>query len=175
MLSEWRTMEDGKEQEKIRRGPHEYLPIDGNRRGVYKEKPYTYQEYPKVMSTIPAPKLADFKGKANAEILYDNALHEWDAEVVKNTVHNKTQEDAWLAEHKDDKVVSIADKQYPKTIDKTPAPVPADFDTLEDFRKAREEHKNRVQASIVNDRDEEEVWLREHESLKARSGRKKLA
>jgi hypothetical protein len=156
------NMDDASKQEKIRRGPHAYVTGEG-RHGTYVERPYLHQEYPKVMDKTPAPQLKDFKGKPDADLLFENARKEWDDLQTASIVTSKAEEEAWIARHGRDPVVSIEDRQYPKTMDKTLAPVPKDFDTLEDFRAAKADWKAAVTASIVHDKDEEELWLREHE------------
>jgi hypothetical protein len=168
------NQEDPAKQEAIRRKSHEYVE-GGGRHGVYKEKPYIHQEYPKVMDKTPAPKRVDFKGKEQIDLLLENATREWDELQKASIVNNAAEEERWLEEHANDRVVSITDRMYPKTMDKTPAPLPAAFDSLDDFRAAREEHKKRIQASIVHDRDEEELWLRENQPQTAKRKSKKAS
>lgn len=92
------NMEDPKVQEDIRRKPHEYVATEG-RHGMYREKPYVHQDYPKMMLKAEAPKFKDFKGKPDAQALFDAALKEWDQAMTASIVHNKAQEAAWLREH----------------------------------------------------------------------------
>jgi hypothetical protein len=101
-----------REQELIRRGPHEYLAING---GVYKAKPYVHQEYPKMMLRTPRPQFKEFRKKLLAEqagdsqlhqlllgqkldmqALYDAAVREWGEEAQASIVKNKAEEEAWL-------------------------------------------------------------------------------
>jgi hypothetical protein len=159
------NVKDPSVQEKIRRGTHKYVPGDG-RHGSYVSDIYHHQEYPKVMDQTPAPQAKQFKGKPDAAILFDDARREWEELQTASIVNNKQQEEAWLEEHKDDKVVSIVDRQYPKTMDRTPAPHPDQYDDLTAFREAKEEWKKQIAASIVHDRDEEKLWLRENASPK---------
>jgi|SRR5712664_1561010 len=157
------NIEDPAKQEKIRRGPHQFVhdPSKGQF-GIYVEKPYHHQEYPKVMDKTPCPQLKDFKGKPDADILLDNARKEWDTLQTQSIVHNKAEEEKWLDEHKDDQALTVQDRQYPKTMDRMPAPLPETFDTLEAYREAKQAWKEQVTASIVHDKDEEQLWLREH-------------
>lgn len=151
------------QQERIRRGPHEYVQ-GGDGKMTYVAVPPSHHEYPKVMDKTPVPKLKDFKGKPDAQLLFENALKEWDEGQKASIVHNKAQEDAWLAEHKDDPVLNLADRQYPKTMDRTPAPAPSDFNDLEEFRTAQAAWKEQVTKSIVHNRDEEQIWLRQNQA-----------
>jgi len=178
------NLQDPAKIEAIRRKPHEYVVGEG-RHGQYVEKPYIHQEYPKIMDKTPVPTMKDFKGKPDAQILFDSAMKEWDRVQRESTVHNKSQEAAWIEEHAGDPVVAIADRQYPKTMDRTPAPNPSDFNTLEDLREARAAWQVQAQASIVKDKDEEELWIREYQqaaepnqseaaSQAHRSGKKKV-
>jgi hypothetical protein len=159
------NVKDPAAQEKIRRGTHAYVPGEG-RHGTYVSQVYQHQEYPKVMDRTPAPEAKHFKGKPDAEILFDNAKREWDELQKASIVNNHAEEQAWLEEHKDDKVVSIADRQYPKTMDRTPPPHPAQYDDLTLFREAKKEWEKQITASIVHDRDEEQLWLRQNAAPK---------
>jgi hypothetical protein len=162
------NQEDPAKQEAIRRKPHRYVEGDG-RHGRYVEETFqSTDEYPKIMDRTPPPQPAEFKGKPNWEVLLETARREFDERQTQSIVHNKAQEQAWLEAHKDERVVSIADRQYPKTMDKTPAPVAKDFEGLEDFRAAREQWRETIAASIVHDREEEELWLREHAPAEAK-------
>ena len=168
------NIEDPRVQETIRRKNHEYVEGGGSH-GRYVERPYLHQEYPKVMDRTPFPQLADFKGKPDAEILLENARREWDTLQTASTVKSKAGEEKWLAEHKDDPVVSVVDRQYPKTMDRTAAPQPGDFDSVADFRAAKTAWKVQVQASIVHDSEEEQLWIREHAAPKRGKGKAKAA
>lgn len=155
------NVQDPAKLEKIRSGSHAYVQGEG-RHGTYVERPYLHQEYPKIMDKTPIPTIRDFKGKQDAALLLDNAMKDWEEVQRDSTVHNKSQEADWIKQHANDPVRTIADRQYPKTMDHTPAPNPASFDTLEELREAREAWKAQIAASIVHDKDEEELWLREH-------------
>lgn len=155
------NIQDPAKVEAIRRKPHKYVVGEG-RHGVYVEAPYTHQEYPKIMDKTPVPTMKDFKGKPDAQLLFDNAMREWDALKRESTVYNKSQEAAWIEEHASDPVVPVVDRMYPKTMDRTLPPSPADFDTLDDFRFAKKQWDEQIKASIVKDKDEEELWIREH-------------
>lgn len=89
------NMEDPAAQEQVRRGPHEYVTGDG-RHGIYKPKPYVHQEYPKMMGTLPRPSFEEFRGKPDAQALYDAAVKTWDAWMTASVVKNKAEENAWL-------------------------------------------------------------------------------
>lgn len=158
------NLQDPAKVERIRRGSHAYIQGEG-RHGIYVERPYIHQSYPKVMDKTPAPQRKDFKGKPDADLLFENARKEWDDLQTSSIVTSKAEEETWIAKHGSEPVISIQDRQYPKTMDKTLAPVPKDFDTLEDFRAAKTDWKAAVTASIVHDKDEEELWLREHEPV----------
>jgi hypothetical protein len=153
------NLPDPTEQEKIRRGPHEYRAEAGVH-GRYVRKEPTYQEYPKMMSRAPAPQLKDFKNQPEAELLFEAARHRWDEMMMTSIVKNKTEEEAWLTEHANDPVLTPG--AYPKTMDKTPAPIAANCDGLEDYRQKRKEWREQIQASIVYDEQEEQLWLEEH-------------
>lgn len=102
--------------EKVRRGPHEYRHVDGVH-GRYVPKPYTHQEYPKMMLQIPRPQFKEFKrkllaensktqlealllgAKLDIESLYQAACVEWDEAAQASIVKHKAEEDAWLAEN----------------------------------------------------------------------------
>lgn len=89
---------DSLQQERIRRSSHEYVQgPDGKM--IYRPRTYQFQEYPKIMDHTPAPKLSDFKGKPDAAVLLDQAMKDWDAQVMRSVVHNRAQEEKWLAAH----------------------------------------------------------------------------
>jgi hypothetical protein len=91
---------DALQQERIRRGPHEFAPgPDG--KNIYQTKIHQHQEYPKVMDRTPAPKLSDkdFKGKPDAPVLLEQAMKEWEAGQTASIVHNKAEEERWLKAH----------------------------------------------------------------------------
>jgi hypothetical protein len=112
------------------------------------------------MDRTPHPKLEDFRGKLDAEILFEAAMKRWDEKLSASIVKNKDEEEKWLAEHADDPVLTPG--VYPKTMDKTHAPAIASCNGLEDYRQKRQEWRERVQASIVYDEVEEQLWLEEH-------------
>lgn len=154
---------DALQQERIRRGPHVYDRGPDGKMTYIAVAPQHY-EYPKVMDKTPMPKIKDFKGKPDAQLLLENAITEWDEGQRLSIVHNKTEEEAWLSEHKDDQIVNIADRRYPKTMDKTPPPSPSDFNDLESFREAKAAWKEQITKSIVHDKDEEDLWLRQNQA-----------
>lgn len=100
------NMEDPAEQEKIRRGPHEYIPTAG-KHGAYVSKPYQRQEYPKMMGTLPQPKLRDFQRSAAGVLLppdvananFQAAMADWDAYMTRSIVKNAAEEKQWLREN----------------------------------------------------------------------------
>ena len=153
------NLPDPTEQEKIRRGSHEYVAEQGVH-GRYVKKAYVRQEYPKIMDKTPYPQLADFKGKQDAEILLEHARKRWDERQMASIVKNKDEETKWLAEHSSDPVLTPG--AYPKTMDRTPAPSISDCNGLEDYRLKRQEWRQQIQASIVHDEAEEQLWLEEH-------------
>lgn len=104
------NMEDPAVQEKLRRGPHEYIPTAG-KHGMYKaigERPGVpgvspYKEYPKMMGKFPKPEFKDFKRVNGIEIPGDAALQqfqaamqEWDRAMQATIVNNKAEESNWL-------------------------------------------------------------------------------
>lgn len=108
------NMEDPALQEKIRRGPHEYIATAG-KHGMYvptdprKNRPENvapYKEYPKQMLSAercPKPEFRQFKDVNGIEIPNDVALAnfqaalvEWDRALEASVVHNKEQEREWL-------------------------------------------------------------------------------
>ncbi len=164
------NVQDPAKLDAIRKKPHAYVQGEG-RHGTYVDRPYIHQEYPKIMDKMPPPTMKDFKGKADAPLLFENAMKEWEEVQRESTVHNKAQEADWLEQHANDPVRTIVDQMYPKTMDHTPAPNPAEFDTLEDLREAREAWKTQIAASIVRDKDEEELWIRSHQTGQRSAGR----
>jgi hypothetical protein len=100
-------------QEKIRRGTHEYVPTAG-KHGEYRPVGWTVSEaappvcvtandpsraeqYPKMMLKTPKPEWKQFKGRADAERLFDEEIHEWDNALAASVVNNPEEEKAWLA------------------------------------------------------------------------------
>ena len=181
------NLPDPTEQEKIRRGPHKYVaeqgvhgryvPVIGDRPVDPKREKgmYIHQEYPKVMDKSPYPQLKDYKGKQDPEILLEHDRKRWDERQMQSIVHNKSEEEAYLAEHANDTVLTPG--AYPKTMDRTPAPRSVDCDGLDDYREKRRAWREQIQASIVHDEAEEELWLEEHEAVEApkRRGKAKAA
>lgn len=165
------NLPDPSEQERVRRGSHEYIS-DGGVHGRYKAKSYKWQEYPKTMDRTPYPQLKDFAGKHDAEILLEHARKMWDTRQTGSIVNNETEEKDWLAAHADDPVLTPG--AYPKTMDRTPAPRSDDCDGLEDYRMKRQEWREQITNSIVHDEVEEQLWLEEHNAAEApkRKGRK---
>ncbi len=153
------NLPDPTEQEKIRRGPHEYIAEAGVH-GRYVKKAYVRQEYPKIMDRTPYPQLKDFKDKPDAEILLEHARKRWDERQTHSAVNSKAEEERYIAEHRDDPVLTPG--AYPKTMDRTPAPRITDCDGLEDYRAKRQAWRQQVSASIVHDEAEEQLWLEEH-------------
>ena len=93
---------DPAEQEKIRRGPHEYVPTEG-KHGMYKAVTQKFQEYPKMMGTWSKPEYKQFSKVNGVEIPndvasqhYQAAVIEWDQAMTASVVHNKAEEQAWL-------------------------------------------------------------------------------
>jgi hypothetical protein len=93
-----RNMLDPSVQEQIRRRPHEYVRGEG-KHGTYVEKPYLHQEFPKVMDRTPKPEMKNFRGKADAEKLYQDAVKEWDELQAASVVNSRQEEQDWLAKH----------------------------------------------------------------------------
>lgn len=153
------NLPDPTEQERIRRGAHKYMAENGVH-GRYVKETYIRQEYPKMMDKTPYPQLKDFKGKPDAEILLEHARKRWDERQTASIVRNKDEEGAYLAEHANDAVLTPG--TYPKTMDRTPAPSNAECNGLEDYRQKRQEWRQQIQASIVHDEAEEQLWLEEH-------------
>jgi hypothetical protein len=92
------NMEDPGKQESIRRGSHEYVPTIG-KHGSYVPKPYIFQEYPKMMAKLKKPIWAEFKGKPDAQQLFEESTREWDGAMMASTVHNKAEEQTWLKQN----------------------------------------------------------------------------
>ena len=88
------NMNDPAQQEKIRRGTHEYVGGDG-RHGRYVSRPFLQQEYPKQMLSEAAPKRKSFK----TEQEFVDATKEWQDRAQASIVKNKAEEEAWLAEN----------------------------------------------------------------------------
>lgn len=106
------NMEDPAVQEKIRRGPHRYIPTQG-KHGTYvplepsknrQGNVSPYEEYPKMMAKLPKPEFKDFlRSAGGVEIPKDQALanfqqalKDWDDELTRSIVHNREQEREWL-------------------------------------------------------------------------------
>jgi hypothetical protein len=87
-------MKDPAVQEKIRRGPHEYVVIDGVRQYVPLDG-YKHQAYPKYMDRSAQPIRKAYKTDAEHQV----AVKEWEEAITASLVSNKAEEDAWLAEH----------------------------------------------------------------------------
>jgi hypothetical protein len=153
------NLPDPTEQEKIRRGPHEYLGDTGTH-GRYVRKAYVYQEYPKVMDKTPYPQLRDFAGKFDAEILLEHARKQWDQRQIESTVKSKSEENDWLQRHAHDPILTPG--AYPKTMDHTPAPRADQCAGVDDYRQKRQAWRDQIAASIVHDEVEEQLWLEEH-------------
>jgi len=109
------NMEDPTEQEKVRRGPHTYLPTAG-KHGAYVPNdglnghpaPYDREknEYPKMMAKLPQPQFKDFRERNGVAIPGDIALanfqiamQEWDRTMTASIVHSKAEEARWLREN----------------------------------------------------------------------------
>lgn len=88
------NIQDASVQEKIRRGPHAYVEGEG-RHGTYVERPYVHQEYPKYMDRTPRPVIAQFKGKPEAQQLFEEACKEWESKLQASIVNSKAEEEAW--------------------------------------------------------------------------------
>ena len=104
------NMEDPAVQEKIRRGPHEYIPTAG-KHGMYKaigERPgmpgvSPYKAYPKMMGRFPKPEQKDFLKVNGVAIPGDIALQnfqaamvEWDRAMLATVVNSQAEEQDWL-------------------------------------------------------------------------------
>ena len=155
------NLPDPTEQERIRRGPHKYVAEQGVH-GRYVKDTYIRQEYPKIMDKTPFPQLKDYKDKQDAEILLEHSRKRWDERQMQSIVKNKDEEDAWIAEHGNDTMLTPG--AYPKTMDRTPAPRITDCNGLEDYRQKRTDWRQQVAASIVHDEAEEQLWLEEHQT-----------
>jgi hypothetical protein len=99
------NMLDAAEQEKIRRGHHEYVAAAG-KHGSYVPRKYVHQEYPKMMGKWPKPEYKDFRKQNGVEVPSDvalqqfqNALTEWDAAMSASVVNSRAEEQAWLKEN----------------------------------------------------------------------------
>jgi hypothetical protein len=96
------------EQEKIRRGSHEWKPIAGSDNGgVYVERPYVYQEYPKMLGTWPKPELKQFLKVNGVEVpgqfaheRYEAAVKEWDEKMRQSIVTSAAAEAEWRRKNK---------------------------------------------------------------------------
>lgn len=169
------NLPDPTEQERIRRGPHTYMEMDGihgryiptvNGQPVADPKRqqgvYAHQEYPKVMDKTPCPQLKDFGKKADdfTIVVLEEARKEWDTRQMASIVKNKTEEQAWITAHANDPVLTPG--AYPKTMDRTQPPRASDCDGLEDYRQKRTAWREQIAASIVHDEVEEQLWLEEH-------------
>lgn len=109
------NMEDPSAQEKIRRGPHKYIPTAG-KHGTYVPEPYKHQEYPKMAASLakdekgnpkfPKPELKNFQ-KVNGVSIpgdlalanYQAAVAEWDRFMISSIVNSKAEETQWLKEN----------------------------------------------------------------------------
>jgi hypothetical protein len=158
------NLPDPTEQEKIRRGSHKYVAEQGVH-GRYVKETYIRQEYPKIMDKTPYPQHSDFKGKQDQEILLEHARKRWDERQMQSIVKNKDEEEKWLAEHAND--VQLTSGAYPKTMDRSQAPSINECNGLEDYRQKRAEWRTAIQASIVHDEAEEQLWLEEHAEVPA--------
>jgi hypothetical protein len=87
-------MEDPVQQEKIRRGPHAYDPIEG-KHGAYVRRPYKHADYPKMMLQIPRPDRKAF----DTELEHESAVREWQRLMDQSIVSNPAEEKAWLTAH----------------------------------------------------------------------------
>lgn len=103
-MANW-NVQDPAVQEKIRRGSHAYVPGEG-KHGVYVERPYIHTEYPKIMDRTPRPKISDFKGKPEAQQLFEQACSDWDGQIQSSIVNSKEEEKAWIK--KNEKAASAA-------------------------------------------------------------------
>ncbi len=153
------NLPDPTEQERIRRGSHEYKAEQGVH-GRYVKKEYIHQEYPKVMDKTPCPQLKDFKGQSDPEILLEHARKRWDERCIASIVKNRAEEEAWIDEHREDPVLTPG--AYPKTMDKTRPPQMTECAGLDDYRAKRSAWREQIAASIVHDEVEEQLWLEEH-------------
>ena len=99
MPSQNYNLEDPAEQEKIRRGHHEYLPTAG-KHGRYQQTQWIrgkQNDYPKMMGKWPKPVFADFKAKGgDAQQAFDQALKDWDTAMTASIVKSSAEEAQWL-------------------------------------------------------------------------------
>lgn len=115
--------------EKIRRGTHIFAP-DPVRGGMntYQPAVYKHQEYPKMMIRRPRPEFKSFKKaliaqqtdndlqalllgqKLDMQSLFDAACQEWDEESRLSIVHNKEEEEQWLAENPESATVQAVNE-----------------------------------------------------------------
>ena len=101
------NMDDPANQEKIRRGHHEYVPTAG-KHGSYVPRQYNREknEYPKMMGKEPMPLLKDFQ-KVNGVVIpgdialqnWQTAVAEWDRYMNSTIVNSKAEETQWLKEN----------------------------------------------------------------------------
>jgi len=82
-------------QEKIRRGPHEYVRGDGVH-GIYVTRPAKELEYPKMLDNTTCPTRRQFK----TEPEFNEAVEDWKRQTDSSIVHNKEEERAWHAARK---------------------------------------------------------------------------
>ena len=101
------NMLNAEEQERIRRGPHEYVPGEG-KHGFYRPLPYdrSKNEYPKMMGKWPKPEHKDFLKQNGVDVPSDFALQrlqaamiEWDSAMSRSVVYSKAEEVVWLKEN----------------------------------------------------------------------------
>jgi hypothetical protein len=101
MATENYNLEDPAAQEAIRRGHHEYLPTAG-KHGRYQRSTWIrgpHNDFPKMMGKWPRPSFAEFKGKPDAQQLFDGALKDWDTAMTASIVKSKAEEADWLKQN----------------------------------------------------------------------------
>jgi hypothetical protein len=97
-------LQQADQQERIRRGPHEWKPTGpDNEHGVYVEKQYKHQEYPKMLGKWPRPEYKQFLTSNGVEVTtdkaqsrYEAAVREWDQAMTESIVNNKAEEAEWI-------------------------------------------------------------------------------
>jgi len=100
-------LQQANEQERIRRGSHEWKPLGSDNDGVYVERPYVFQEYPKMLGSWPKPEFKQFLKVNGVEVpgqlaheRYEAAVKEWDEAMRGSVVTSAAQEAEWRRRNK---------------------------------------------------------------------------
>jgi hypothetical protein len=101
-------LQQASEQQRIRRGQHEWKSTGpDDQHGIYVEKPYVYQEYPKMMGKWPRPEYKQFLRSNGVEVpadkaheRYEAAVREWSEAMSGSVVNSAAEEQAWLRKNK---------------------------------------------------------------------------